>query len=80
MCICCYSDLHKRKQQYNKCEAGSYILEFKFKEKWWGIDATKEDCPFGCLINHSKKFKNIKPILKVEEDKPVIVFVGSKEN
>ena len=27
---------------YNKCGAGSFILEFKFKEKWWGIDATKD--------------------------------------
>ena len=77
--LCCYSDLHKRKQEYNKCGAGSYILEFKFKEKWWGIDATKEDCSFGHLINHSKKFKNIKPILKVEEDKPVIVFVAVRK-
>ena len=23
--------------------AGNYILKFKFNEKWWGIDATKED-------------------------------------
>ena len=21
--------------------AGSYILKFKFQEKWWGVDATK---------------------------------------
>ena len=27
--------------------AGSYILEFKFQEKLWGIDATKEDCSIG---------------------------------
>ena len=35
--------------------AGSYILEFKFQGKLWGIDATKEDCSIGRLINHSKK-------------------------
>ena len=37
--------------------AGNYILEFKFQERWWGIDATKDDCSMGCLINHSKKKK-----------------------
>ena len=35
--------------------SGSYILEFKYKEKHWAIDATKEDNSFGHLINHSKK-------------------------
>ena len=25
----------------NMFGAGSYISEFKFQEKWWGIDATK---------------------------------------
>ena len=29
------------------CGAGSYILEFKFQEKLWEIDATKEDCSLG---------------------------------
>ena len=27
--------------------AGSYILEFKFQEKLWGIDATTEDYSIG---------------------------------
>ena len=55
--------------------AGSYILEFKFQEKWWGIDATKDDCSMGCLFNHLKKMKNIKPVLKVKEGKPLINFI-----
>ena len=38
-----------------KAGAGSYILEFKFQEKWWGVDVTKDDCSMGHLINHSKK-------------------------
>ena len=29
------------------CGAGSYILEFKSQKKWWGINATKEDCSLG---------------------------------
>ena len=39
--------------------ARNYILEFKFNEKWWGVDATEEDGFIGHLINHSKSFKNI---------------------
>ena len=55
--LCCYCDLCKRKQEYKNCGERSYSLEFKFKEKCWGIDATNKDCSFGCLINHSKKSK-----------------------
>ena len=43
-----------KKQEYMLSGADSYILEFKFQEKWWGVDATKDDCSMGCLINHSK--------------------------
>ena len=60
--------------------AGSYILEFKFQEKLWGIDATKEDFSIGPLINHSKKMQNIKPVLKVKEGKPLIRFIALRNN
>ena len=53
--VCTYKELCKRKQEYMLSGAGSYILEFKFQEKWWEIDATKDDCSMGCLINLSKK-------------------------
>ena len=56
--------------------AGSYILEFKFQKKLWGINASKEDCSIGQLINHSKKMQNIKPVLKVKEGKPLIRFIA----
>ena len=58
------------------CWAGNYVLEFKFQEKLWGIDATKEDCSLGQLINHSKKLQNMKPVLKAKEGKPLIMFVA----
>ena len=58
------------------CGAGSYILEFKFQEKLWGIDATTEDYSIKRLINHSKKMQNIKPVLKVTEGKPLIRFIA----
>ena len=33
----------------------------------------------GCLINHSKRFKNIKPVLKVEQGKPIIKFISLRQ-
>ena len=59
--------------------AGNYILEFKFNEKWWRVDATKEDGSMGCLINHSKRFKNIKSVLIVEQGKPIIKFIALRQ-
>ena len=59
--------------------AGSYILELKFQEKWWGIDATKDDCSMGHLVNHSKNMQNIKPVLKVKEGKPLINFIALRD-
>ena len=47
--------MKKQRKEYEKLGAGSYILEFKFKERWWAIDATMEDGSIGRLINHSKK-------------------------
>ena len=56
--------------------AGSYNLGFKFQEKWWGIDATKDDCSVGHQINHLKtKLQNVKHVLKVKEGKPLINFI-----
>ena len=77
--ICTYKQLHKTKQEYMLSGAGSYILEFKFQENWWGIDATKDDGSMGCLINHSKKLQNIKPVLKVKEGKPLINFIALRD-
>ena len=55
--VCTYSMFKERHNYYNKSGSGSYILEFKYKEKCWAIDATKEDNSFSHLINHSKKLK-----------------------
>ena len=59
--------------------AGSYILEFKFQDKWWRIDATKDYCSMEHLMNHSKNMKNIKPVLKVKQSKPLINFIALRD-
>ena len=57
---------------------GSYILEFKFKEKHWAIDATEEDGSFGHLINHSKCLANVRPKVGCRDgDSPYVFFVAS---
>ena len=55
--------LKERNHEYNTSGAGSFILKFKLQDKEYALDATIEDGSFGCLINHSKKFQNIKPTL-----------------
>ena len=61
--LCSDTTMHKRNKEYEICGAGCYILEFKFQEKCWAIDAIKEDGSFGRLINHSKMNANVKPIV-----------------
>ena len=53
----------ERNHEYNTSGAGSFILEFIFQDKKYALDATIEDRSLGHLINHSKKFQNIKPTL-----------------
>ena len=56
----------------------SYILEFKFKEKCWAIDVTKEDESFSRLIKHSKRKPNVKPVVMPKEGVPVIFFLATR--
>ena len=76
--LCTFKELRKRKQSLHS-RAGSYILEFKFNEKWWAIDATKEDGTLGRLINHSKRNKNIKPVVRNNNGYPDVYFVVLKD-
>ena len=62
--VCAYKELSKHKQEYMLSWAGSYILEFKFQEKCWGIDAMKDDCSMGHLINHSKNYAEYQACVK----------------
>ena len=66
----------KKRKEYEKLGVGSYILKFKFKEKWWAIDATMEDGSIGRLINHSKKFQNVKPVVGDKNGMPFIYFLA----
>ena len=58
---------------------GSYILEFKFNEWQWAIDATEENGTFGCLINHSKLNQNIKPVVEVKKGQHTVIFVALRD-
>ena len=71
--MCTLSELRKRQNQLS-----NYILEFKFNEKWWAVDATDENGTFGRLINHSKQNKNVKPIVLNEKGNPEVHFVAMK--
>ena len=68
--------MHKRNKEYEICGAGCYILEFKFQDKCWAIDATKEDGSFGRLINHSKMNANVKPVVIPENGVPSVYLVA----
>ena len=75
--LCSYSTMHKRNKEYAICGAGCYILEFKFQDKCWAIDATKEDGSFGRLINHSKMNANVKPVVIPENGVPSVYLVAA---
>ena len=74
--LCSYRVFRDRMSVYNNSAVGSYILEFKFKEKRWAIDATKEDGTVGRLINHSRLLQNIKPVVGVINEIPYVYFVA----
>lgn len=65
-----YLDGQKRSANNSTC----FLFFFKYKEKSWCIDATKENCTFGRLINHSRKHPNLKAVACEVEGKPGIVF------
>ena len=69
----------KRNKEYEKCGLGSYILEFKLKEKHWAIDATKEGESFGRLINHSKRKPNVKSVVLPKEVVPFIYLLATRD-
>ena len=68
--------MNDRQKKYEKLGCGSFILEFKFKEKQWAIDATLEDNSFGQLINHSKKLKNVKPVVGKKKGMPMVYLIA----
>lgn len=77
--LCSYNDLKERVKKYSSLCTGNYILEFKYREKRWGIDATEEDGSFGRLINHSRKCQNAKPLLGEKNEIPYIYFVATRD-
>ena len=74
-----YATFKQRHIKYNAPESGSYILEFKFKEKCWTIDATNEDNSLGWLIKHSWKLPNCRPIVGEDRGKPYVYFIANSD-
>lgn len=74
--LCTYKVFKERHRKYDMAGKGSYILEFKYREQRWAIDATKDDNSVGRLINHSKRFPNIKPQVADKRGKPYVYFVA----
>ena len=74
--LCSFSEYRRRHAKYNQTGKGSYILEFKFREKRWAIDATENNNSFGRLINHSREKSNIKPTVGSNNGQPYIYFVA----
>ena len=60
--------MHDRQKKYEKLGCGSFIFEFKFKEKQWAIDATVED--------NSKKLKNVQPVVGKKKGMPMMYFMA----
>merc|ERR1719210_2773224 len=58
--------------------AGCYMFYFNWKSINYCVDATKETGRYGRLINHSKKYANICPIVGFGNGKPRIIFVAMK--
>ena len=76
--LCSYKGFRNRHLEYNSTGRGSYILEFKYKEKRWAIDATEDNKTFGRLINHSKHNGNIKPLVGDKNGKPFVYFTACR--
>lgn len=75
--LCPYRVFRRRHLQYNRDGKGSYILEFKYREKRFAIDATRDDKSFGRLINHSKHKANIKPCVAADKSgNPHVYFTA----
>ena len=77
--LCNYSTFKERHRHYNASESVSFILEFKYKGKCWAIDATNEGNSLGCLINHSQKLQNCKPIVREARGKPFVYFIATSD-
>ena len=72
--------LKETNHEYNTSGTGSFILEFKFQDKKCTLDATIEDGSFGHLINHSKKFQNVKLRLSNLNGQPSgVFFIATKD-
>ncbi|XP_034252282.1 histone-lysine N-methyltransferase PR-Set7-like [Thrips palmi] len=57
----------------------SYILEFKYKEKWMCIDATAETPHLGRLVNHARGDENLKLQLFAVDGQPRVGLVAKQD-
>ena len=77
--LCTYKAFKQKEKYYDMMGMGSYILEFKFNEWRWAIDATEENGSYGRLINHSKTSQNIRPVIQVRKGQPIVIFIALRD-
>ena len=69
--ILTYREFQEKHRIYNKTNRGSFFIEFKFNEKHWAIDTTEKSNCVGRLINLSKRFANVKPVVGQKMEHPL---------
>ena len=71
----------KDKAEEAESSGNCFFFEFLFRGKKYAIDARQEDETKGRLINHSKKFPNVKPIVDscLKKGNPVLFFKAIRE-
>lgn len=69
----------QRERLYSKEEnIGCYMYYFKYRNKQYCVDATKESGRLGRLVNHSQKGNLITKTFAVD-DKPHLIFIACKD-
>ncbi len=70
---------HAEGRKQNATTETCFLGFFKLGKKSLCIDATKENCTFGHLINHSHRQGNLKPVACIVRGKPRVVFYAKQD-
>lgn len=74
-----FNEAKKRELFYGNQEGiGCYMYYFKYKDKKFCVDATKENGRLGRLVNHSKK-GNLKTQAFLISDRPHLIFTAKRD-
>jgi len=71
----------KREDKYRKLKKDCFMYQFDWSGETMCIDATREYNSCGRLINHSKRYKNIKgeAVQPSGSDSPIVIFVAIRD-